>query len=252
MTIDYPSAAQIPGLRGLWKEAFGDTDVFLDAFFNAAFSSRRCRCIREKGAVLAALYWFEMTVGDQRLAYLYAVATTKSHRGRRLFSALLQDTKQILAEQGFSGILLVPETEELARMYEKFGFSVCTSVREFSVDAGDEAAALREIGSADFARLRRALLPAGGVIQEGETLAFLATQCRFWAGDGWLAVGQMYDGKLVCQEFLGDEKAIPGFLRWLDVPCGDFRVPGMERPFGYLLPLRDDCVCPAYFGLALD
>ena len=30
MTIDSPSANQIPGLRQLWQQAFGDTDAFLD------------------------------------------------------------------------------------------------------------------------------------------------------------------------------------------------------------------------------
>ena len=252
MTIDYPSAAQIPGLRTLWQEAFGDTDLFLDAFFDAAFSPWRCRCITEKGAVLAVLYWFEVSCGDQRYAYLYAVATAKSHRGRGLFAMLLEDTKRVLQEAGFHGILLVPETESLARMYEKFGFSASTYVREFSAAAADPAVNLREIGPGEFARLRRRSLPAGSVLQEGADLEFLATQCHFWAGEGWLAVGQIYDGKLVCQEFLGDERAIPGLLRALDVPCGQFRTAGAERPFAYLLPLRADCLRPAYFALALD
>ena len=47
MTIDFPSHLQISDLRSLWKEAFGDGDVFLDAFFETAFTPRRCRCITE-------------------------------------------------------------------------------------------------------------------------------------------------------------------------------------------------------------
>lgn len=252
MTVDYPSAELIPGLRALWKEAFGDEDVFLDAFFTHGFSPRRCRCIAEGDRVLAALYWFEVTCAQQRFAYLYAIATAKSHRGRGLFSALLADTKQLLADEGFHGILLVPETEALGRMYEKFGFSACTAMDKFPVAAGNAAVEMREIGPAEFARLRCDLLPPGGVVQEGETLAFLASQCHFWAGEGWLAVGQVYDGKLACAEFLGDRAAMPGLLRALDVPEGQFRVPGREQPFAWLLPLHDGCVRPAYFGLALD
>ena len=42
MTVDYPAAGQISGLRALWKEAFGDSDVFLDAFFAHGFSPSRC------------------------------------------------------------------------------------------------------------------------------------------------------------------------------------------------------------------
>lgn len=252
MTINYPTDTQIPGLRGLWKEAFGDEDVFLDAFFQTAFNPRRCRCITEKGAVVAMLYWFEVTCRGQRFAYLYAVATAAAHRGRGLFSALLADTKQVLTEAGVDGILLVPETEALARMYEKFGFSACTANRSITAEAGEIPAQMREVGATEFARLRRQLLPPDGVLQEGADLAFLATQCHFWAGKGWLAVGQVYDGKLVCPEFLGDERAIPALLCALNVPMGQFRLPGAEMPFAYLLPLRPDCVRPGYFAFALD
>ena len=252
MTVEYPSAEQIPGLRALWKEAFGDSDVFLNAFFETGFSTSRCRCVTEGGKVAAALYWFGVTCGAQRFAYLYAVATAKSHRGRGLFSALLADTRKLLTEAGFDGILLVPESESLSRMYEKFGFAACTAVDTFPAEAGEAAAAVREIGAAEFARLRRTFLPQGAVIQEEETLAFLATQCHFWTGADFLAVGQIYDGKLVCMEFLGSRAAAPGLLRALNVPAGTFRTPGGERPFAWLLPLHGDCGRPAYFGLALD
>lgn len=252
MKTDYPGNCQIPGLRKLWKEAFGDTDAFLDGFFSYGFSPRRCRCITEKEQVVSALYWFEATYKNQRFAYLYAVATAAACRGQGLFSALLEDTKQVLTREGFDGILLVPETEALGRMYGKMGFSPCTTVEHHTVGAGEQAAPYRETGAAEFAALRRKLLPEGGALQEGETLSFLASQYRFWAGDGWLAVGQVYDGKLVCQEFLGNQNAMAGLVRALDVPVGVFRTAGKAEPFAWFLPLRSGCEPPAYFALALD
>ena len=117
MTVDYPTAGAVSGLRELWKEAFDDSDLFLDAFFSHGFSPRRCRCVTENGVVLAALYWFEAPCGESRFAYLYAVATAASHRGKGLFSMILADTKEVLKEAGFDGILLVPENEALGRMY---------------------------------------------------------------------------------------------------------------------------------------
>ncbi len=252
MTVDYPQPAQLSGLRILWKEAFGDTDVFLDAFFETGFSPRRCRCVTEDGKVAAALYWFDVACGAQHFAYLYAVATAKSFRGRGLFSALLEDTKRILRSEGFHGILLVPENESLGRMYEKFGFFPCTEVCTLTAAAGVEPAAFREIGPGEFARLRRGMLPPGGVLQEGADLDFLAAQCHFWSGENALAVGQIYDGRLVLQEFLGDETQMPGLLRALDVHVGIARMPGTGEKFAYLLPLRENCLRPGYFALALD
>ena len=252
MTADYPAVSHIPALRRLWKEAFGDTEVFLDGFFAHGFNPRRCRCITEDDAVLSALYWFEVTYRGQRFAYLYAVATAASHRGRGLFSALLADTVQVLTEEDFDGILLVPEDEPLRRMYEKFGFSACTTVDCHSVPAAEGAVSFRETGPEEFARLRRKMLPEDGVLQEGEILRFLASQYRFWAGDGWLATGQVYDGKLVCQEFLGEETAMAGFVQAAGASAGVFRTPGNTEPFAWFLPLRGGCERPGYFALALD
>ena len=56
MTIDCPNQAQIPQLRALWQEAFGDTDAFLDIFFHRAYARSRSRCITQDGRVIAALY----------------------------------------------------------------------------------------------------------------------------------------------------------------------------------------------------
>lgn len=252
MTADYPVLHQIPQLRKLWKEAFGDSDVFLDAFFAYGFSSRRCRCITKGDTVVSVLYWFEVTYRHQRFAYLYAVATAADYRGQGLFSALLADTMQVLTAEGFDGILLVPETEKLARMYEKFGFTCCTTVDSLDISADKTPADMEEVGVETFAGLRRKLLPEGGVLQEDAVLTFLASQCHFWAGAGWLAAGQVYEGKLVCQEFLGDRRAMGGLLRALEVPAGTFRTAGKSTPFAYLLPLKADCERPNYFALALD
>lgn len=252
MRIESPSPSHIPQLRRLWKEAFADTDTFLDGFFEYGFSSHRCRCMIEDDNVVSVLYWFEATCRNQRFAYLYAVATAVSCRGRGLFSALLEDTKQILTEEGFDGILLVPENESLSRMYEKMGFIGCTTVDSVTVSAGEKAAPIQEISAGNFAALRRQMLPEGGVLQEGQTLTFLASQYRFWAGEGWLATGQVYDGKLVCQEFLGDRSTMEGLVRALEVPVGTFRTPGNTVPFAWVLPLKEDCGRPGYFALALD
>lgn len=252
MNSDYPKLHQLPQLRKLWKEAFGDSDVFLDAFFEYGFSPRRCRCMTERETVVSALYWFEVTYRNQRFAYLYAVATAASCRGRGLFRTLLEDTKRVLTAEGFTGILLVPESEALGRMYKKLDFECCTTVDRVEIAAGEILTDVKEIGIETYAALRRRMLPEGGVLQEGEMLRFLASQCHFWAGEGWLATGQIYDGKLVCQEFLGNRDTAGGLVKALGANTGTFRVEGKTIPFAYFLPLGSDCERPAYFALALD
>ena len=252
MKSDYPQPRHVDALRKLWKEAFGDDDAFLDAFFRHGFSPDRCRCMLENDTVTAVIYWFEVTCRGQRFAYLYAVATASAYRGRGLFSALLEDVKQVLTEDGYNGILLVPETAQLSRIYEKFGFTACTTVSHVEVAAGEKPIAFRQLDGNTFAALRREMLPEGGVLQEGAMLDFLATQCCFWAGEGWLAAGQLYGDELICQEFLGDRSLLSGLVRALQVGEGTFRTPGKAHPFVWALPLKEGCRLPDYFALALD
>lgn len=252
MTIQQPTSEQLPQLRCLWKKAFGDDDAFLDKFFRVAFSPDRSRCVTEGGQVLAALYWFDTACAGQRLAYLYAIATDPAHRNRGLCRALVEDTLRHLKKSACHGALLVPEHEGLARMYERMGFQHCTSVSEFHCSAGPCPVPIREVDAAEYARLRRNMLPRDAVLQEGADLALLASGARFYAGAGCLAAASIEGGTLHCHELLGSAQDAPGILRALGCGDGFFRLPGSGRPFSYLYPLTEDCVQPVYFGLALD
>ena len=89
-------------------------------------------------------------------------------------------------------------------------------------------------------------------MQEGETLAYLATQTGLYRGEDFLLAASVAGDTLTVQEFLGNADAIPGILRYFGTPTGRFRTAGQTRDFAMLLPLREDCPVPSYFGLALD
>ena len=67
MIIKQPGKENIPQLRKLWKEAFGDTDAFLDLFFGTAFSKERSLCAVDGDSVAAALYWLDCEYADQKI-----------------------------------------------------------------------------------------------------------------------------------------------------------------------------------------
>lgn len=243
MRVDSPTREQIPQLRSLWQEAFGDEEAFLDAFFDIGFSPDRSRCVITEDGVVAALYWFDCRWKDRKLAYLYAVATRKNFRGRGLCRQLMADTLQVLASQGYAGTLLVPGDQDLLRMYEGMGYSVCTQIREFVCQRGRNPVALRPVEPEEYARLRRRYLPENGVIQEEETLAFLASQCGLYAGENFLYAEDA--------ELLGDSAAAPGILAALGKEKGRFRTPGEGKPFGMYCPITENLPL-SYLGLALD
>ena len=102
MTIKQPAVDHIPALRLLWKEAFGDSDAFLDGFFRTGFDAARCRCTED---VAAALYWFDCTWKGKKLAYVYAVATAEASRCRGLCRMLMEDTHRHLETLGYAGAI---------------------------------------------------------------------------------------------------------------------------------------------------
>ncbi len=251
MRTEHPTPDRIGALRKLWHIAFGDSEDFLDSFFGTAFACHRCLCIPEGETIAAALYWMDCSHAGQKLAYIYAVATHPDFRGRGLCKTLMTHTHQLLAKNGYQGVLLVPQDAGLRRMYGKMGYRDVGGQERISCEAGTDTLPIRAIGAVEFASLRRCLLPAGGVLQEGEGLDFLAGQLQFYTGDRFLLAAYAQGETLYGMELLGNADAAPGILNALGLSRGVFRVPG-QTPFAMFLPLSGTAVPPTYFGFAFD
>lgn len=243
MRADYSTPEQTCGLRTLWKEAFGDTDAFLDSFWDTAFAFDRCRCITVDGEVAAALYWLDCRCDGAPMAYIYAVATAKKHRGKGLCRHLLADTHAHLKNLGYAGCILVPGSEALFAMYGKLGYAPFGGMDTVTC-AASEPAHLREITADEYARLRKVHLPEHGVWQEG--IPFLATYAKLYAGEDFICAWTEDLGL----ELLGNTAAAPGILGTLGKESGKFRIPG-NAPFAMYYPLSP-APAPGYFGIAFD
>lgn len=242
MRFDHPTRSQIIQLRRLWQEAFGDSDAFLDCFFETGFDPRRCMCAVDGQAVVAAAYWF--SCGEY--AYIYAVATAKSHRGRGISHELMENIHRTLTHNGCAGAILVPGEESLRRFYGGMGYENFGGIRQILCRACPAPAALRQVSAVEFATLRRSFLPAGGVVQEGENLTFLGRFAKFYAGPNCLVT--VSDGRIL--EFLGNIEEAPDVLAALGLEEAQIRTPGDEA-FAMFRPLNSK-IAPTYFGFAFD
>lgn len=252
MIIDLPSASDIPALRALWKEAFGDSDEFLDSFMSTAFSPCRAMCAKDGEKISAMLYWFDCECRGERVAYLYAVATAKEYRNRGICSALMERTHGHLSEKGYTGVLLVPGSPKLFAFYEKLGYKTATYVREISATAQKSNLQVKEIAKSEYAELRRCYLPDGAVVQENENLDFLSSQASFYTGDGFLLAARREGDALFGVELLGKVDGAVQIVGAFGLERGKFRTPGREKPFSMYKPLKEEKTPPPYFGLAFD
>ena len=249
MNIDYPLHSQTDDLRNLFQEAFGDTEAFLDVFYTHGFNSDRCRCITQDGQVVAALYWFDCSLQGRPVAYLYAIATKKSHRGKGLCRALLENTHHHLKYLGYDGCILVPGDEKLARMYEKIGYNTCSNIMELFCVAAQQEIPLRRIDAEEYFSLRRTYLPRNSVVQEGDCIPFFQNLARFYAGEDFLVAVSRTEASIL--ELLGNSRNVPEILASLRLPKAKIRMPGNGKKFGMYHPLSN-LPGPTYFGLAFD
>lgn len=256
-TIGEPLLMQKEGLRNLWKEAFSDTNTFLNEFEATAFSSTRCRCITLNGNVVAALYWFDCIFAEKKVAYIYAVATDKKFRGQGLCHNLMTDTHHHLMQQGYAFALLSPATEALFSFYRSLGYKNATNIKEIdliknTLSSPQRDIQLRTIHKQEFAKLRRKFLPAGSVIQEEENLDFLATQACFFAGEDFLLTAHIDGTHLHGLEFLGETSLLPYIMQILNCTSAHIRTPGNTIPYTMYYPFVDDISLPKYFGFTFD
>ena len=249
MTIKQPAPRDIPALRQLWKEAFGDSDAFLDGFFRTGFDSARCRCT---GDLTAALYWFDCTWNGKKLAYVYAVATAEAYRGRGLCRMLMEDTHRHLQRLGYAGAVLVPGDAGLFRLYEKLGYRPFCPRRLVTVAAAETPTGFCPMTPEKYAAARKQLLPADAVWQEGATLAYLETFAGFYGGDGFAFCGSVEDKTLYFQEFIGDVEKATGIVAVFNCDSGVIPVFGGDAPYAMYRSLDGDSTLPQYFCIPLD
>ena len=248
MRIDAPRPEDVAALRRLWKEAFGDDDLFLDGFFTTAFSPDRCRCVYLGDRLVAALYWFDCSWEEKTLAYIYAVATDKAYRGRKLCSKLMADTHGHLLNSGYVGAALVPAEPWLFDLYGKLGYRpFCALVRK-EIAAGVMPIPAKKLTPKEFGIKRRQLLPQGAILQEGAALDYLAQFTELYEADGCIMSLSREGDTAQFQEFLGDPQMLPGILATLGVKKGIVPFPGGKSTAMYYSP---EPKMPSYLGLSL-
>ena len=249
MIIDKPTSTA--PLRRLWKQAFGDTDAFLDSFFAFGFSPDRCRQTTIDGNLVAALYWFDCAFNGKKIAYLYAIATDKAHRGKGLCRLLMEDTHRHLKNLGYTGALLVPANPGLFDFYKKMGYRTCCSVNEFTCKA-DRIAPLKFIEATDYFQHRKSYLPGDSVEPEDSMLNFMNEQYFYYMGEDFIFSATAEGDTLIVTEFLGDSAFAPGIVAAMGKKQGRFRTPGTEKPFAMYYSFTPGLDKPTYFPFALD
>jgi len=141
-----------PGIAALWQEAFGDSPEAVNAFF-VHFPDCRSYVAADDGEIVSMVHALPRTLSPNiPTAYLYAVATAKTHRGQGLCRRLMAFAEAELEKIGIQTTVLTPGEPSLFRFYENLGYRTAF-FRTRTPFAGGEPISLPE-----YAKLREELL----------------------------------------------------------------------------------------------
>lgn len=113
-------------LKTLWKTCFGDSDEFVNLFFQKIYKPENCLYIAENGAIISAVYMLPYTMtwygNVLPVGYIYAAATHPDYRNRGVMRKLLEQAFWKMKERGDFLTVLIPAEPWLFGYYEKSGY----------------------------------------------------------------------------------------------------------------------------------
>lgn len=129
-----PKTIEFATVFPLWQEAFGDSEDTVRQYLSAIRPHARLFLCTEENTPLSMLFAVEEQVLGHKIAYIYAVATKKSHQGQGLGAKLLFFAEEQL-KKDFAACILCPAEPSLTAYYARLGYAPWSAA---GIDAGNE------------------------------------------------------------------------------------------------------------------
>lgn len=125
MDLRYSTKQDIPGIKKLMKNVFGDNDQFLHLLFHHLYHDN-ILLYEENDEIISMAFLLPafMNYGQSKIpmTYLYACATDEKYRGQGLMGNIIERAYQDEEKKQGGGLFLLPASESLYHYYEKYGF----------------------------------------------------------------------------------------------------------------------------------
>jgi len=198
-------------LATLWAEVFGDPPEFIRAMLTDAKLTECAQCAQADGCVQSAMFAFEgISLGGAKAAYLYALATRESARGRGIGSAVLLSLIRRCFSAGAEIVFLSPASASLADWYRKIaGMQPMAAFADRPQLLTRGTARCTPVSAAAFAAQRQSpvglspqLVSAQGVVQRHFGGGFLQIEIR---GETAYACAEKTDSGILIRELFCPE-----------------------------------------------
>ena len=133
MRIGYPTDKDTKELKFLWKYCFGDSDGFINYFFNKYYKTENTIAVFEGDKVVADLMFFPYNIvkngKELKAAYVCGVCSHPMYRGGGNITALFEFLEEKLKNEGYAAFFLIPFK---FAFYRKYGLECASFLHEYS------------------------------------------------------------------------------------------------------------------------
>lgn len=149
-------ASDLPYLKKLWTEVFGDNIKTVDHLFENVFSPDKIFSVGHGEELVSSLYYFDVSFGNKKeifnAAYICGIATKPGERSKGYASSLIRHAVSEIKKKAYDLILLIPASPSLFGFYEKFGFEPFSYINRLEVG---EAKGIKDLSLPGFCEIIR-------------------------------------------------------------------------------------------------
>lgn len=205
-TINEYKKDDVPSLKALWTETFGDSAALVDKFFELLPSMGSGLVAERFGEIFGAAYIIETELWNsngfsKKIGYIYAVAVEESERGNGLGAELVRACMRYAWENGIDICCTLPAEPSLYNWYEKTsGLSPATYCVYDTVYPSDCDADIKEIYADEYGFARSDILKGRNYVNPSYPYLLFQEAIFREYGGGYYACG---DG-IACGYIDGD------------------------------------------------
>lgn len=116
-------------VRSMWKACFGDSDAFLDLFFERIYKDENTLLYNIQDKPIAAVQLLPYNINfynnEIPFSYISGACTLPEHRKKGYMEQLLIESFLLMKERDIPLSILIPAEDWLYGFYEKYGYTQC-------------------------------------------------------------------------------------------------------------------------------
>jgi GNAT superfamily N-acetyltransferase len=203
----------IPQLRRLWAEVFGDEERYIDTFFSFYPPAETAVVGRIQGKIVSAIYRVPMggmCAPDGQVtsaSITYALATYPEHRGHGIGAGVMKRAIQSDFDRGYFCNALCPAEDSLFPFYtSRIGYQDSFVLREAlflpeTLPESDGLGSIRPAAPEAYNACRERLLAGRFHMRfDDRGICYQKRLCRDAGGDLYLLEGDHFEGCAACEE----------------------------------------------------